>query len=128
MADETPCSRVPVLTVVGLALMFGTVAAVGLWPASPADPRVISYGLFGFGLLGLVFMIGVVVGGLWFGRRSSRGKGPRHGPPGRPDPGVVPLDDLDRELEELLGGREDTQPTTRRSVRRPDKTLDDNQA
>jgi hypothetical protein len=43
MTDGAASSRVPVLAVIGLMAVFGTVAAIGLWQASPAELQVLSY-------------------------------------------------------------------------------------
>ena len=111
-------TRFGALIVIAAVLMTSALLAATL-RATPSGLLVLSRLHLVVGGAGLMFMLGVVVGGLWLGRRSFRddrhdgsgpdGPGSDHGkpePPGSP-PEVLDRqpDDLDRELEALLSGR-----------------------
>lgn len=100
------------------AVMVAAVLSAGLWSwrAKPSELEAVSDVLLRFGTVGLVFMVGVVIGGLWLG--GVRGAeddpgGPGPGDPTPPDPTVLPADDLDHELELLLSGHWPGTPTQR---------------
>jgi hypothetical protein len=93
--------------VIVAGLMTGVLLAA-LGRATPSALLTLSRLLLVVGGLGLVFMLGVVAGGLWLGRCSCSDHDPGPdgpGPGGGPEPPGSPADDLDRELEALLSGR-----------------------